>query len=430
MQGAVAFVAAALLFKVSSYLVASYYPQDEERPEVPEVAAPMRGLQELASSHPWVIAAAAIATALLLIPIAVRLLKHRDGHMWPPLLVGSALLAMSLLHYHVAAVLILVGAVFWLRSPDIPKRWLYTGMALAALLAVSHLVILHASGLYPGRKLFGAVTGQPSVWPVLRFLNYSPAAGAIYLLTSSVALARFCRGVPLPDHFLVFILAVWAPLFLMGFFDWYIPPRYASGHIAPFLVCVFAGLGYVWTKATNWTATTSTTPPAWARPWPTAIGLALVSAAIVNPVVFARTVYPSYSIYPDHKGAANYIKGLHLPGDAVLIAEDVLQQTYYLGSVNYYLREFDRSYNYAVIRNGRAVDQYTGVPVIGTGRELGEILDHSRGREVFVIGSGENFKGNRRLFRGRGIQEVLDSQRLQVVYNGRDGKTKIWKLVD
>jgi hypothetical protein len=190
-QGAVAFGAAALLFKVSSYLAASYYPQDEEHPEVPELAAPMRGLQELASSHPWFIAAAAIASALLLIPIAVRLLKYRDGHMWPPLLVGSALLAMSVLHYHVAAVLMFVGAVFWLRSPDIPKRWLYTGMALAALLAVSHLVILHASGLYAGRKLFGAVTGQPSVWPILRFLNYSPAAGAIFLLTSAVALARF-----------------------------------------------------------------------------------------------------------------------------------------------------------------------------------------------------------------------------------------------
>jgi hypothetical protein len=61
---------------------------------------------------------------------------------------------------------------------------------------------------------------------------------------------------------------------------------------------------------------------------------------------------------------------LHLAGDAVLIAEDVLQQTYYLGSVDYYLREFDRSYNYAVIRRGRPVDQYTGVPVVGTDTSL------------------------------------------------------------
>ena len=47
---------------------------------------------------------------------------------------------------------------------------------------------------------------------------------------------------------------------------------------------------------------------------------------------------------------------------------------------------------------------------------------------VYVIGSGENFNNGDRMFRGEGIADVLSSDRLLVVYTGRDGKTKIWKL--
>jgi hypothetical protein len=45
-----------------------------------------------------------------------------------------------------------------------------------------------------------------------------------------------------------------------------------------------------------------------------------------------------------------------------------------------------------------------------------------------VIGSGENFADERRRNRGNGIAEVLESGRLEVVFEGRDGKTRVWRL--
>jgi hypothetical protein len=154
-----------------------------------------------------------------------------------------------------------------------------------------------------------------------------------------------------------------------------------------------------------------------------------VTTILINPIEFGRTVNPDYTNHPDHKGAAEYIKNLDLNPDAILIAEDILQQTYYLRNVDYYLREIDRAHAYAVVRDGRLVDQYTGAKVLGTGAELDAVLDASGERDVYVIGSGENFLEGERLFRGRGIAEVLGSERLEVVYTGRDAKTKIWKLV-
>ena len=62
-----------------------------------------------------------------------------------------------------------------------------------------------------------------------------------------------------------------------------------------------------------------------------------------------------------------------------------------------------------------------------TGAELEKILKQNADREVYVIGSGENFVGKERPLRRNGIKEVLESEKLRVVYEGRDGKTKIWK---
>jgi hypothetical protein len=73
------------------------------------------------------------------------------------------------------------------------------------------------------------------------------------------------------------------------------------------------------------------------------------------------------------------------------------------------------------------VDQYTATPVIGTGDELVAVLNAEQLRDVYILGSGENFYEGARLFRGRGISDVLESHRLEVVFTGRDGKTKVWR---
>ena len=328
---------------------------------------------------------------------------------------------MLFFHYHVGVLLLVLGAMSWWRQAAVPRPWLWAALGCAALIAIAHVAWLHGTGLYPGRKLIGALIGTPSVWPTLKFFQYSAFAAVVYGLAVLVGLLRFAGGRPLPMHFLFFLVAVWGPLFLLGFVTWYMPPRYAQGQLAYFLLCAFAGLAYLGSQLGG--------VPEGARTGrPMAVALVLVCLLIINPFALARTVNPDFSSYPDHKGAAEYIEAVDPGREAVLIAEDVVHQTYYLGKVDYWLREFNDARKFAFEREGRVLDVYTASGVIGTGAELEAVLDANVGRVVYIIGSGENFVNGRRGLRGQGIAEVLEGERLEVVFEGRDGRTRIWKL--
>lgn len=159
-----------------------------------------------------------------------------------------------------------------------------------------------------------------------------------------------------------------------------------------------------------------------------AVASAAACVAMVNPMGLARTVNAGYAIHPDHKGAAEFMRAQKLGPRDVVLAEDVLQQTYYLGHVDYWLiaryvaAEFVRQGAGSVPR-----EIYVNAPVIGTGEELSALLDNPNRGAVYIIGSGENQVDGRRHARGLGIQEVLESGRFNVVYHGRDGLTKIWE---
>jgi hypothetical protein len=284
-----------------------------------------------------------------------------------------------------------------------------------------HFGVLYESGVYAGHKLFGALRGTPSVWPILRFLVYSPFAGAIYVGVLLFALTRFTSGRRLPMHFLFFAMGIWIPLLILGLFTWDMPPRYAQGQLGFFLMCVLAGIAYVSHEIQSVSSVLRS------RVFMIAL-LAMVCVMVINPFAFWRTVNAGYERYPDHKGAAEFIRALDLQPDAVLIAEDVLQQTYYLGEVDYSLRPVIDAVHFSVARGDSLIDQYTGVPVIGSGEELQELLAASDGIELYIIGSGENWVNGERLFRTHGISDVLESDLLEIVYKGRDKKTVVWKL--
>ena len=415
-QGGVAAVLGALIFYAYYKWTGSMYMEAGSRP--PPVTVPREGPTSatgvLASGAEWPMMVG-IALALALAAIAVILLIRRFGgkNAIPPTLVALGLAGMLALQFHAGGLLLAFGAIFWLRTPELSRRWLWAAFGAAAAIAIVHLGILHASGEYPGRKIIGALVGTPSIWPILRFLEYSPAAGVVYGAVLAVLVAWFVRGQRLPMHVLFFGIGVWAPLLLLGFLAWYIPSRYAVGQLAFFLMCTLAGLAWVLQET--------------ARTRHTAAVLVLAVVAIVNPVALARVVDPGYDRFPDHKGAAEYIRSLDLGPDAVLIAEDILQQTHYLGNVDYSLRPASDAVVFSFMRDGRMVDQYTGVPVIGSGEELEAVLDASRESPLYIIGSGENWENGVRRFREMGIAEVLASDRLEVVYEGRDGKTVVWR---
>lgn len=363
----------------------------------------------------------AVVIGLVVVALAARLGRGTGPAAWVGhAFYAGAVTAAALLQYHPAALLFLAGTVVRLRQVE---RWdareLGGIAAIAAFmvaLAAVQLYFLIETGAYPGRRVFGALIGYVSIWPILRFSPYSIGGVALYVVALGYAFYLLARRKPVPDHFLLFAVAVWAPLFLLGLMAQDVAPRYTFGVLPFFALCAVAASRYLVAELGFG-----------ARRFGEA-ALAVVSfVLIVNPLDIARAANPTYGRYPDHKGAAEFIASLDLGPADILVAEDVLQQTYYLGKVDYWLMSMRGASIHLDTRDGEIVDQYTATRLLSTGSELQALLDARGSRSVYIIGSGENFADGRRTLRDAPVEEILESDQLEVVYTGRDGRTKVWR---
>lgn len=333
----------------------------------------------------------------------------------------AALIAQLALFYHVAVLLAVAGSVVAYRyriTPAASRFWRYA--IASALIALIHVTLLAAR---PGSvvKLVGALVGQPSVWPYVRVADFSIAAAAFTILATAWGLWRIANRRRAPDYWLLAMLGVWIPVFALGFFLWNMPVRYTSASLLPMLLCSFAFAQYcadrLWARLNLGSA---------ARPTQNLAILAVVVVA-VNPATTIAAIAAGGSQYPDHKGAARFVRAQQLRPDDIVLAEDVLQQTYYLGHVDYWLIGRRHARRFVQHVNGEIRDFYTGTRVIDDGTQLRELLDRARDRRVFIIGSGEDQSDHRRGVRGVSISQVLASDLVETIYLGRDGLTKVWR---
>jgi 4-amino-4-deoxy-L-arabinose transferase-like glycosyltransferase len=336
-------------------------------------------------------------------------------------LLALALLATAVVSLPLAGVFFLCGAMLCLRT----HRW---REVIVSAGAVGVMAALHAAALWssaspaPVGEVVKFLIAVPSPVPYFRFASYFPLAVLAYVALLAVIAVRFVRGAPLPGHVLFFILAVWGPLVAIGFFSWTIPPRYTLGLVPFFALCLIAAV-----QTVQETVRSRHPAPALARPAATwALAVAAV-ASMVPPAAFIAASAPSYGDHPDHKGAAQYMRELGLaPGD-VVIAEDVLQQTYYLGAVDYWLRHMRDARPFLRWDGSRLVDWYTATPVIGDAEALRALLSKPDRGAVYVIGSAEGYEG--RGYRlGAGILALFEQVENDVVFIGRDGVTRIWRF--
>ena len=138
----------------------------------------------------------------------------------------------------------------------------------------------------------------------------------------------------------------------------------------------------------------------------------------VNPFGVARVVNAGYTIHPDHKGAAEFMKSLRLAPNDIVVAEDVIEQTYYLGHVDYWLIGRGVDKDFVEDWHGKILDIYTHTPVIDSGADLEELIAMPRRGAIYVIGSGENQADDRRHMRGLDIYELLKSGAFKRIYLG------------
>lgn len=340
---------------------------------------------------------------------------------------ASVVLFTFILQYHLAGLALLFGTIIAVRAG---LSWRLIGIAgalLLALMAAQFIVTWEASASEDFKHFIVTTLGKPSPWPYVIFAGMAPLAVGAYGIVTLYFVIRFARGEEIPDHFLFMLVAVFAPVFLIGFFAEYLPERYVIGILPFFLLALFAGVLDIYRRFSS------------RVPMSTAVAHALTAAVllaiIVNPVELRHNVNPHYSDFPyltvsrgaDHKGAAEFVLSKGGDEDHVTIAMDAQQQRYYLGeALDYYLRSLNSDRNSSFMRNGQMLNLYTGTPQIATGDELEEVLAEHERETIFIIGSGE-LMDNIPRYMGDGIWKTMADHDLEIVYEGRDGATNVWR---
>ena len=374
------------------------------------------------------------------------------GSAVPMALLAGALVAEVALAWHLAVLLTVAALVLARRAGELskPRLALFLVVSVAIAAAEGVFLVTHAAG--SPKQIVGLMLGWPSVWPFIAIADYSTVVmlAAVGSLACGLWLLAHRRAVP--DHVLLMVLGVWVPLLMIGFIKWNVPSRYAAAQIVPLLVAGFAAMQW----ATAWVARRArgqerlggTGVAALARGSGVAQGASLAQGLnagsvavawvpgvallafllVVNPLQVIAAIDSGYASHPDHKGAAEFVTRLHPGPRDIIIAEDVLQQTYYLGHVDYWLVNKQVAAPFMHKVNGRWLDFYTDTPLIGTGVELERLVDAPDRGAIYVIGSGENQADGRSLMRAFGIAEALHSAPFHPVYQGRDGFTQVWKV--
>jgi len=417
--GMAAFVVIVVGYALISHWVAGFYPPRPQIHGLDKVISDRNwGVNKLRAPVPILAVAAAVAAALAV--YTVRGISSRWIRALSGALLFAGLACQLVLCYHMACMLLVGGAILAYRHGENIGRRLIVLVAVSVILAAAHYALLQSAGVGSPRKIIGLMAGLPSVWSFLNLAFYSPAAALIVAIGVLGSLWRLFTARKIGDIWLFFILSVWLPLLGLGLFTWYPEARYTEFALPPLLLCGFACFSAVRLPRTNKHAGVS-------MGWQ-AVFACLSCVLFVNPFSVAHVVNAGYTIHPDHKGAAEFMRSLRLAPNDIVLAEDVLEQTYYLKRVDYWLigPEFEKEF--VEDSHDKILDIYTHTPVIASASELAGLVARPGRGAIYVIGSGENQEDGRLTVRGLEINQMLHSDAFKRIYVGRDGLTEILKV--
>src|SRR5690606_29829580 len=125
--------------------ISSKYPDDEQRPPLLEEAPIQSSIDALLSGNKLVLVASIVAVAILTALLVVKVVKRtRWSEAGPVALVVLSLVAFAFLQYHIGAILLMFGAVFWVRNPGLPKAYLLVALVLVLVMSITQLGVLHS----------------------------------------------------------------------------------------------------------------------------------------------------------------------------------------------------------------------------------------------------------------------------------------------
>ncbi|HZD53607.1 MAG TPA: glycosyltransferase family 39 protein [Woeseiaceae bacterium] len=426
--GTAGFLICGIVFKLlSDWTNAQYFPLVAADPESEA------GIQAVSLQHAVSLPAAAVGAAVVLLTVGAFwvIARRRCLDAAPTLwwsagggLFAAAVVLAFLIQYHMAAVAWFFGAVFYVRSGRKPIVPAALGVFLLGLLGLHAWAAWRTPDVHTLYDLAEALLGKPKPLPYLAFFHFSPFGVTAYALITIYFAVCFARRRPLPDHSLFFLISVFAPLFVIGFFaERYAPERYLIGLLPFFVLAVFAGVREILARREK-------------LPRGISPAVALVTLAVfVDPSELRHNVDPQYADFPyltdhrgvDHKGAAEYVIAQGSDADDLVIVMDSQQHGYYLRDrADYYMRSLHPGRNSSIMREGRMLNLYTGVPQIASGEQLAQVIEASSNcDEIFVVGSGE-IAHNLDRYMADGIWSTMQAFGFEQSWLGRDGATRVW----
>ncbi len=418
--GAVGLVVILVTYLLIAKWADSYYPPTLK--DLP-TAAPMLGVgpsRVYELLRPLYLAAATLVGAVLAV-FGSRNVTRGWPRIFVAALIFAGILLQGVLFYHVAILSLLAAVLIAVRNGGSFRPFRFVA-AVSAVLAAAHIFALHELGIGSLRKIFGAMMGWPSIWTYLKTAEYSPVAAAALVVGLAGAFRQLMQCRRIADYWLFFLLSAWLPLLALGFMGWYFPPRYTEFALLPMLLCALAACQDWWSRASGTTGVANSSVRG-----AVAVAAAAASIVFINPLAAARTVNAGDK-FADHRGAAQYIRSIDLGPHDIVIAEEVLMQTYYLKHVDYWLYGRDAAAKFLQRIDGKLLDEYTHTPVISTAAEMESVLNQPDRGAIYIIGSGELQEDDRQYIRGPELSAFMQSKRLKVVFVGRDGLTKVWRI--
>ena len=332
-----------------------------------------------------------------------------------------SLIAALLIEYHISFICYLCFFILSIRSRFSKAQIFLLSALLLIIFSIQFYIVIDAS-LHPSLKsILKAFIGSCSIYPYLMLINKINYGSILLFISSAYIIKKFVDGFLLPDYFIFFLFSVWMAVFFEGFFRWYSDQRFIF-HLNPFFILTTITAFYYIKKEILGKRILSRFTDLFVLPL-------IVVLIFIKPVELLESFNPKCEKSPDHRGAAIFMKQIQLLPNDLILAEDVLQMHYYLGSVDYWVRGFNDAKDFVKNSENKMIDIYTGTSLIGTGDEFESLLLTKNRGVIYLITSGETFDFPE-LYLSNGLLEILEKYKFnsETIFFGCDKKTKILRF--
>jgi hypothetical protein len=267
-------------------------------------------------------------------------------------------------------------------------------------------------------------------FPAPNWFEFALAAPGIFGLACIGAIVATDRASrvhdPAPAPWLMLVAAAFAPLLIGGLVMRSEGLRYMVHALAPMLLLALVAAEWLASRLLRqrmaFFAALLITGVA-VRPDQTLAAILREHGPIEQP-------FAVLNVAPDHRGAAAYVRQ-HARDEDWVAAEDSLQQRLYLGRADLWLRRYEDAAMYLVRGPGDEVlrDVYVGARHVNNLDDLRSAASETGHRVVWLITSGE-VEGAPDWYRTPETNQILHSWQDRAWFVGRDGLTRVYRLVD